>query len=65
MAQYRIKPEYAAAVQSGAVASFTSPIQGIGFHLTLAEATQEQLEKLYLLSHPFVEKIDDKPKKSE
>lgn len=52
-------------INAGAVAHFTSPIHGIGYSLELSKATPDQLEKLYLLGHPYVEKIETPTKKGE
>lgn len=64
MATYKIKQEYEKTA-ADAVATFASPIEGIGFHLKFSEATQAQLEKMYLLQHPFVEKVETSKTKGE
>ena len=65
MATYKFKQDAMTAINAGAVAHFTSPIQGIGYSLELSKATPDQLEKLYLLGHAFVEKVETANKKGE
>ena len=65
MATYKFKQDAMKSVTAGAVVHFTSPIEGIGYKLELAKATQAHLEKLYLLNHDYVEKVESitpKPK---
>ena len=57
---YKFKDQFMAKVEMGAVVHFTSPIEGIGFSLTLKTATPKQLEVLYLLGHEWVEKTETK-----
>ena len=52
-----------AAINAGAVDRFVNPIHGSGYSLELSKATPDQLEKLYLLGHPYVEKVESTPTK--